>query len=141
MFGRGKDKRDALASQVGQLQAEVERLVSHVRTLETEQELMHAQVRKWMRRAVAAEGHQERRGGAAPSRAATPLPLPQRPRSQSNVEMRIYARKLEEYVASLAGGAGAARAPMLSDPAFIEQTTPGVEPQPAVNGAAEQEGA
>lgn len=60
LFRHGKVTQDS--NELDAIRAEVARLASALRTLETEQTLMHQQVRTWMRRAVAAERRAE--GGA-----------------------------------------------------------------------------
>lgn len=76
LFGLGKDGRLALAEQaVAKLQADMAVLGSLVRTLEAEQVNLHAQVRKWMRRAVASERNQERAVSPDGS-VVTPAPAP-----------------------------------------------------------------
>ena len=55
---------------VGEMLARVEQCESHMRQLETEQLTLHDQVRKWMRRAIAAERTVERAAGKAPAGAA-----------------------------------------------------------------------
>lgn len=54
-FSRGQVSREELHSALQHVGGEVEKLASELRTLQVEQENLHAQVRKWMRRAVAAE--------------------------------------------------------------------------------------
>lgn len=77
LFGKRQDD-PAVALRVTSLEAEVSKLASVVRQLEGEQALMHDQVRKWMRRAVAAERNQARAATDDSEEPMTPGTLPAR---------------------------------------------------------------
>ena len=71
------------------------KLESLLRQLETEQLTLHDQVRKWMRRAVAAERNQERSTlGAAPAPATPPAPPSRSTRGMWGARARIAMRAL-----------------------------------------------
>ncbi len=89
LFGRGKVEAPDTAERLSRLEAEVSRLASALRLLEVEQGTVHDQVRKWMRRAVAAERAAER--NQEPDGAEPPAP-PVMPRVITGVRARRMAR-------------------------------------------------
>jgi hypothetical protein len=105
MFGFGsrqvtpQDLRDEVAA----CRSEISRLASTLRQLEGEQALMHDQVRKWMRRAVAAENR------------ATPAPEPEAVAAPVATQMPMW-------------GARARRLARLSRPDPAEELANGVHP-------------
>jgi len=83
LFGRREVTLPGTPERISALEAEVSKLASALRQLETEQATMHDHVRRWMRRAVAAERRVEARnqeldlgqpGAQATPVAATPAP-------------------------------------------------------------------
>lgn len=71
LFGKRQVKPE---TGIDHLERELAKVQSALRQLELEQQSMHDQVRRWMRRAVAAERNQEaREGGGHPSE---PPPAP-----------------------------------------------------------------
>lgn len=74
LFGKRQVKPVA---ELEALRAELLKVQSAVRTLELEQQAMHDQVRRWMRRAVAAERNQEQARETDPA-AVTPASPPVR---------------------------------------------------------------
>ncbi|HKW42521.1 MAG TPA: hypothetical protein VJN39_14830 [Gemmatimonadales bacterium] len=93
MFGFRKGQGDAsLIQRVTVLEAELSKTQSVVRQLEGEQLLMHDQVRKWMRRAVAAERAVER--NQEPAEDGTPAPPARRVRLSKGLLWGARARRL-----------------------------------------------
>lgn len=99
LFGTRKVTDAEARAELAELRAELQRQASIVRQIESEQALMHDQVRKWMRRAVAAERR------TAPNQElelqpaeATPAPSPR----TWGARARIMARRGKR--ASLNGG-------------------------------------
>lgn len=94
-FGQRQVSTPPVEERLSRLEAELARLQSALRQLETEQVTMHEQVRRWMRRAVAAERaaerNQERPSVVEPPEAATPVPPPRR---MWGARERIAARRL-----------------------------------------------
>lgn len=80
LFGRRQasveDRLSALANEVARLASEVGKAQSEVRAYQTEQINMHDQVRKWMRRAIAAERAVERNQDSSAERPAGSTPAP-----------------------------------------------------------------
>jgi hypothetical protein len=77
LFGRREITSIELKDEVAACRAEVSRLASVVRQLEGEMALQHEQVRKWMRRAVAAENRAVERDEAPPAPPALVPPAQQ----------------------------------------------------------------
>lgn len=100
-FSRGEVKG---APDVSDLLDRMGKLESLMRTLETEQLTLHDQVRKWMRRAVAAERAVGRgQGSPAPAGTAVAPPLV-KPASLRGARARMYVRRLEETLAAVQAG-------------------------------------
>lgn len=76
LFGRSKVVRPDEDARLSRLEGEVVKLASALRQLETEQITMHDQVRRWMRRAVAAERAVELAHEPHPDAPTTPGPAP-----------------------------------------------------------------
>lgn len=74
----------ALLARVRDCEAEQQRVVGALRALELEQATMHEEVRKWMRRAVAAE----RRAGTAPAAEAATDAVQPPPTLRARIERR-----------------------------------------------------
>jgi TolA-binding protein len=101
LFGKRQASPAVDAMRVATLETELRNLQSEFRQLQGEQTLMHDQVRKWMRRAVAAERNQERAGAAPAAPPASALP----PEAFRGARGRRLARRL-----GLLNGHGAAPA-------------------------------
>lgn len=75
LFGFGKDTPKNVEDELARFDGELRKVQSLMRTLEAEQATMHAEVKKWMRRAVAAETRAGRnQGEGEPSTPDTPGP-------------------------------------------------------------------
>ena len=71
---RPREVADPVArSRLSDVEADLARMASAIRQLEVEQATMHDQVRKWMRRAVAAERHVTHEGAGTPPPAVAPV--------------------------------------------------------------------
>lgn len=79
LFGRGQATPPDVRLRVDAIERELSKVASQVRQLEVEQMTLHDQVRKWMRRAVAAERRVEESAPApaehGASRTAQPAPV------------------------------------------------------------------
>lgn len=104
MFGFGKRQADGdVRVELARLGQRVTSLESTLRQLEGEQILMHDQVRKWMRRAVAAERAMVR--NQEPSVQTIPV-TPERPPTWG-ARRRILERRLARAAREPVNGAGA----------------------------------
>jgi hypothetical protein len=118
LFGKRQVEDPEARRQVADLADEIRKLESVVRQIEGEQILMHDQVRKWMRRAVAAERaaerHQEphRNGGPVTATPAPSVPLLR----MRGARARILARRLAEAHTPPAGHAPDPEAPAHEEP-------------------------
>jgi hypothetical protein len=97
VFGKRKvtAENPTLLTLIGELQTRVAGLESQMRTLDTEQANLHAEVRKWMRRAVAAERRVEE-SNQEPVAAREVVPVTPTPHPQTTMwgaRGRIAARK------------------------------------------------
>lgn len=72
LFGRGEVTQKQLADELARVDARLSAQDAVIRALEAEQLTLHQQVRKWMRRAVAAEGRAQVTGAAPVAQLATP---------------------------------------------------------------------
>lgn len=95
LFRRGQADNAPLALKLEHLERELSKVQSTVRQLEVEQVTLHDQVRKWMRRAVAAERVVERARGAAPD--APPTAAPSAARQPWGARARRMLRRQAEH--------------------------------------------
>jgi len=91
LFGKRKAGDDEIRHVVRQLGERLGEVESELRTYQTEQVAMHDQVRKWMRRAVAAE----RAAAVRESGGASPSQLPRSRAALFGARARIMARRAE----------------------------------------------
>lgn len=112
LFGSRQAVDEAAREEVARLRDEITRVQSVVRQIEAEVVGMHDQVRRWMRRAVAAERVVERNQDPHPNgagdpngSAAPPAPPPRAANSRINLRGArariVYRRRLEAEAALL----------------------------------------